>query len=147
MAQASQAEVAWQLKPAVRCRSSASPALPWSSTSRAPPLEPSLTPHLSQPWPLSLPVMKKAGAEQRLRHSLPPMRRKSVSDSRIPSYTILPLRSLTSQIPCSLLGSPPLRMSSIKKVLARDTVNRVSRPLVRDVRGAHHQRGAAPPLR
>ena len=45
----------------------------------------------------------------------------------MPSYTILPLLSLTSQMPCGFSGSPPLRMSSIRKVLARGTVSSASR--------------------
>ena len=46
---------------------------------------------------------------------------------RLPSYTVLPLLSFTSQMPCGRLGSPPLRMSSMRKVRARGIVSRTSR--------------------
>jgi len=55
------------------------------------------------------------------------MERLFLDHSRIPSLTIRPLRSLTSQTPCAFLGSPPLRRSSIRKARARGMVTSTSR--------------------
>jgi len=89
-------------------------------------LEVSVLPKVSQ-FPSVLADDEEGWSGAALAPLLASMRRNSASDRRIPSYTILPLRSLTSQMPCGFLGSPPLRISSIRKVLARGTVSKASR--------------------
>ncbi len=78
--------------------------------------------------PLVLASNEEGWAGATLAPLLAAMRRNSASDRRNPLVLrSLPLRNLTSQMPCGFLGSPPLRISSIKKVLARGTVSRASR--------------------